>query len=150
MTPVLKIKRLSPKIGADIPAPRYATAGAAAIDLSACVEAPLTLAPGDMVTVPCGIAAEIPQGWAGLVFARSGLATKQGVTLSNAVGVIDSDYRGEICVGLVNISRAACTVRPGDRIAQLALVPAPQADIVLCDELSPTGRGQGGFGSTGA
>lgn len=150
----LKIKALSPKIGTDIPLPSYATAGSAGMDLRACIDAPLYL-PGtaagipNSALVPTGIAAAIPEGYVGLIFARSGLAVKHGVTLSNCVGVIDSDYRGEIKVGLVNLSGKAYTIEPGERIAQMALMPVTQARITVAEELDDTDRGAGGFGSTG-
>ena len=151
----LKIKALSPKIGSEIPLPSYATAGSAGLDLRACIDAPLYL-PGtasglpNSVLVPTGIAIELPgPEYVALVYARSGLAVKYGVTLSNCVGVIDSDYRGEIKVGLVNLSGKAYTIQPGERIAQLVVTPVHQADIELVDELDDTVRGAGGFGSTG-
>ncbi|BDF72858.1 deoxyuridine 5'-triphosphate nucleotidohydrolase [Oscillospiraceae bacterium] len=146
----LKIKALSPKIGAEIPAPFYASAGAAAMDLCACTDAPVTLAPRGRATLPTGIAISLPSAeYVALVFARSGLGIKHGVALANGVGVIDSDYRGEIRVGLVNQSDEAYTVQPGDRIAQLAVVPVVRAELELAEELDETARGAGGLGSTG-
>ena len=146
----LKIKALSPRIGQDIPAPHFATAGAAAMDLCACVAEPVTLSPGERALIPTGIAIALPDpGYVALVFARSGLGIKKGVCLSNGVGVIDSDYRGEIGVGLVNLSHESYTVRPGDRIAQLMVVPVVQPALSFVDELDETERGRGGFGSTG-
>ena len=146
----LKIKALSPKIGAEIPLPKFATAGAACMDLCACIDAPVTLEAGARALIPTGIAIALPSAdYVALVFARSGLAIKQGVCLSNGVGVIDSDYRGEIGVGLVNLGQSAYTVQPGDRIAQLMVVPVGQAAVHELEELPPTDRGAGGFGSTG-
>ena len=146
----LKIKALSQRIGQDIPAPHFATAGAAAMDLCACVDEPVTLAAGARALIPTGIAIALPDpGYVALVFARSGLGIKKGVCLSNGVGVIDSDYRGEIGVGLVNLSGESYTVQPGDRIAQLMVVPVVQPAISFVDELDETERGRGGFGSTG-
>ena len=146
----LKIKYVSPKIGKEIPAPFYASAGAAAMDLCACVDEPVTVAPRALVSIPTGIAIALPSAeYVALVFARSGLGIKHGVTLSNGVGVIDSDYRGEIRVGLTNLSDTAYTVAPGDRIAQLAVMPVVQAQLEVCGSLDETERGQGGFGSTG-
>ena len=146
----LKIKALSQRIGQDIPAPHFATAGAAAMDLCACVDEPVTLAAGARALIPTGIAIALPDpGYVALVFARSGLGVKKGVCLSNGVGVIDSDYRGEIGVGLVNLSGESYTVQPGDRIAQLMVVPVVQPAISFVDELDETQRGRGGFGSTG-
>ena len=146
----LKIKALSPRIGQDIPAPHFATAGAAAMDLCACIDSPITLAPSERTLVPTGIAIALPSAdYVALVFARSGLGIKKGICLSNGVGVIDSDYRGEVGVGLVNLSEESYTVQPGDRIAQLMVVPVVQPQITLCDTLDKTERGAGGFGSTG-
>ena len=120
------------------------------MDLLACIDSPVTLAPGARQTVPTGIAIALPSAdYVALVFARSGLGIKQGVCLSNGVGVIDSDYRGEIAVGLVNLSDAPYTVQPGDRIAQLMVTPVVQPRVHLVPELDETERGVGGFGSTG-
>ncbi len=146
----LKIKALSPRIGADIPAPRFATAGAAAMDLCACLDGPVTLAAGERALIPTGLAISLPDpGYVALVFARSGLGIKKGISLSNGVGVIDSDYRGEIGVGLVNFSGESYTVQPGDRIAQLTVVPVVQPTLTFGDTLDETARGSGGLGSTG-
>lgn len=146
----LKIKYVSPKIGKEIPAPFYASAGAAAMDLCACVDEPVTVEPRALASIPTGIAIALPSAeYVALVFARSGLGIKHGITLSNGVGVIDSDYRGEIRVGLTNLSDKAYTVAPGDRIAQLAVMPVVQARLEVCGSLDETERGQGGFGSTG-
>ena len=146
----LKIKALSPKIGAEIPLPKFATAGAACMDLCACIDAPVTLEAGARALIPTGIAIALPSAdYVALVFARSGLGIKQGVCLSNGVGVIDSDYRGEIGVGLVNLGQSAYTVQPGDRIAQLMVTPVVQPTVVQVSELDDTDRGAGGFGSTG-
>ena len=146
----LKIKPLSPKIGTDIPLPRFATAGAACMDLCACVDEAVTLNAGERRLVPTGIAIALPSPeYVALVFARSGLGIRKGVCLSNGVGVIDSDYRGEIRVGLVNQSQTPYTVQPGDRIAQLAVMPVVQAELEITDTLDETQRGAGGFGSTG-
>ena len=146
----LKIKYVSPKIGKEIPAPFYASAGAAAMDLCACVDEPVTVEPRALASIPTGIAIALPSAeYVALVFARSGLGIRHGITLSNGVGVIDSDYRGEIRVGLTNLSDKAYTVAPGDRIAQLAVMPVVQARLEVCGSLDETERGQGGFGSTG-
>ena len=146
----VKIKALSPQIGREVPAPHFATAGAAAMDLCACIDAPVTLAPGARTLVPTGIAIALPDArHVALVFARSGLGIKKGICLSNGVGVIDSDYRGEIGVGLVNLSGESYTVQPGDRIAQLMVVPVVQPALSFVAELDETERGRGGFGSTG-
>ena len=142
----LKIKRLSP----DVPVPKYATAGSAAMDLTAYIAEPLTLAPGQRALLPTGIAIALPSAdYVALVFARSSMGVKYGISLSNGVGVIDSDYRGEIKVGLTNHSDVPYTVQPGDRVAQLAVMPVVQASLQFVDELDETDRGAGGFGSTG-
>ena len=146
----LKIKALSPKIGTEIPLPKFATAGAACMDLCACLDEAVTLQAGERRLIPTGIAIALPSAdYVALVFARSGLGIKQGVCLSNGVGVIDSDYRGEIGVGLVNLGQSEYTVRPGDRIAQLMVVPVVRPVLVQAEELDETDRGAGGFGSTG-
>ena len=146
----LKIKAVSPKIGGEIPYPFYASAGAAAMDLHACLDEPVTIGPGELARIPTGIAIALPSPeYVALVFARSGLGVKHGIALSNGVGVIDSDYRGEIRVGLTNLSDTPYTVMPGDRVAQLAVVPVVQAALERAEELDGTQRGAGGFGSTG-
>lgn len=151
----LKIKALSPKIGTEIPLPSYATAGSAGLDLRACIDAPVYL-PGtdtglpNSAMVPTGIAIQLPGSeYVALVYARSGLAVKHGVTLSNCVGVIDSDYRGQVHVGLHNLSGEPYTVQPGDRVAQLMVVPVAAPEIEVVDALPETVRGAGGLGSTG-
>ena len=146
----LKIKALSPKIGTDIPTPFYASAGAAAMDLHACMDACVTIPAGERRIIPTGIAIALPSAdYVALIFARSGLGIKHGVAPANCVGVIDSDYRGEIMVGLHNAGSADYTINPGDRIAQLMITPVIQASIQMVDELDDTARGTGGFGSTG-
>ena len=146
----LKIKAVSEKIGREIPAPFYASAGAAAMDLHACLDSAVTIPAGGRTVVPTGIAIALPSAdYVALVLARSGLGIKHGVVPSNCVGVIDSDYRGEVMVGLSNSGASDYTVRPGDRIAQLMVVPVVQARVTLVDELDETDRGAGGFGSTG-
>ena len=146
----LKIKAVSPKIGTDIPFPFYASAGAAGMDLCACMYEPVTIAPRQIVSLPTGIAIALPSAdYVALVFARSGLGIKHGVALANGVGVIDSDYRGEIRVGLVNQSDVPYTIQPGDRVAQLAVMPVVQAQLERVETLDETERGAGGFGSTG-
>lgn len=146
----LKIKALSEKIGREIPLPHFATGGAACMDLCACMDESITLNAGERHLVPTGIAIALPSAeYVALVFARSGLGIKKGVCLSNGVGVIDSDYRGEIGVGLVNLGYTPYTVQPGDRIAQLMVVPVVQPTLTVVDTLDETERGAGGFGSTG-
>lgn len=146
----LKIKALSPKIGNDIPLPYYATPGAAAMDLHACMDEVAVIPAGGRTVIPTGIAIALPSpDYVALVFARSGLGIKHGIAPANCVGVIDSDYRGEILVGLQNSGDTDFTVRPGDRIAQLMITPVVQATIQMTDNLDQTQRGAGGFGSTG-
>ena len=146
----LKIKPLSPKVGKEIPFPAYATAGSAGMDLRACIDEPMTIRPMERVKVPAGFAIALPgPQWVAFIFARSGLGIKSGITLPNCVGVIDSDYRGEIIVALTNLSDTDYTIQPGDRVAQLVIMPVTQADISVVDELDETERGASGFGSTG-
>ena len=146
----LKIKALDPRIGKEIPAPHYATPGAAAMDLCACLDAPVVIAAGARCVVPTGIAIALPDNsHVALLFARSGLGIKKGICLANGVGVMDSDYRGEIRVGLANTSGEAYTVMPGDRIAQLMITPVVCPAVSFVDELDETERGTGGLGSTG-
>ena len=148
---VLKVKAVSSKIGSDIPLPYYATPGSAAMDLHACLDGPVVIPAGGRSVIPTGIAIALPSpDYVALVFARSGLGIKHGVAPANCVGVIDSDYRGEIKVGLQNSGSSDFTVQPGDRIAQLMVTPVVQATIQMVDELDETQRGTGGFGSTGA
>lgn len=130
--------------------PKRATAGSAGLDLCACIDEPLTVKAGERAVIPSGIAIALESSEVvALVFARSGLAIKHGISLSNSVGVIDSDYRGEICVGIINTSREDYTVNPGERIAQLVLTPVIPAEPVEVESLDETERGTGGFGSTG-
>jgi len=146
----VKIRYLSPRIGTELPAPRYATDGAAGCDLCACIDAPVTIAPGDLARIPTGIAIALPGPEVGaFLFARSGLGVKHGIQLSNGVGVIDSDYRGEIQVGLCNVGSVPYTVQPGDRICQMVILPVCRPSFEVCDTLDETDRGGGGFGSTG-
>lgn len=146
----LKIKALSPKIGTEIPAPFYASAGAAAMDLHACIDESVTIPAGGRKIIPTGIAIALPSAdYVALVFARSGLGIKHGIAPANCVGVIDSDYRGEILVGLQNSGETDYTVQPADRIAQLMITPVIQASVEMVEELDDTLRGAGGFGSTG-
>ncbi len=129
--------------------PTYGSEFSAGADLYACIDEPVTINPGETVLIHTGIAMEIPVGYVGLVFARSGLATKKGLAPANKVGVIDADYRGEIMVALYNQSTEARTVEAGERVAQIALIPFLAAGFDVVDELSDTARGTGGFGSTG-
>ena len=144
MTVVLKVRRL--RAGALVPA--YMTAGAAGMDLASADE-PITIAPGQRVAIGTGLALEIPRGFEGQVRPRSGLARKHGVTVVNAPGTVDSDYRGELTVLLVNLGAASHSIAPGDRIAQLVIAPVTQVAIEEADALTTTDRGSGGFGHTG-
>lgn len=135
------------KSGAKLPT--YGTSEAAGADLYACLESPLTIAPGQSAFVSTGIALEVPKHCAGLVYARSGLACKRGLAPANKVGVIDSDYRGEITVVLHNHGTVAQTIENGERIAQLVVTPVLQPEYVQAEALDDTQRGLGGFGSTG-
>ena len=141
----IRVKILRP--GATLPA--YGTAEAAGADLTACLEAPITIEPGQTAFIPTGIALEVPAGCAGLVYARSGMACKQGLAPANKVGVIDSDYRGEIMVALHNHSGSARSIEPGQRIAQLLITPVLTPAYEEAATLSDTARDAGGFGSTG-
>ena len=129
--------------------PYYATEGAAAADLYAAPGAPMTLAGGERKIVPTGLSIARPEGYVALLCARSGLASKKGIALANGVGVIDSDYRGEIGVSLINLSAEPYTVHAGDRICQMMILPVTAAAFTLSDSLPETARGEGGFGSTG-
>lgn len=144
MEPIrVKILRAGAKL------PTYGTAEAAGADLYACIEAPVTIEPGETVFIPTGIAIEVPVHCAGLVYARSGMACKRGLAPANKVGVIDSDYRGEINVVLHNHGAQPQTIADGDRIAQLIITPVLQCAYEIVEELSDTARNAGGFGSTG-
>ena len=146
----LKIKAVSPRIGRDLPWPSRATEGSAGMDLCACIEEDRIIAPRQLVKIPTGIAIALPgPEYVALVYARSGLGIRHGVSLSNGVGVIDSDYRGEIMVGLTNLSDKPYTIHPGDRIAQLVVAPVVLPELERVEALDETGRGTGGFGSTG-
>lgn len=137
------------KLRADAILPTYGSAEAAGADLYACLSEPVLIEPGQTAWIPTGIAMEVPKGCAGLVYARSGLACKKGLAPANKVGVIDSDYRGEITVVLHNHGLTAQTVSSGERIAQMVITPVLTPEYQESEELSNTGRGQGGFGSTG-
>ena len=129
--------------------PTYGSEFAAGADLYACVGEAVTINPHETVLIHTGIAMEIPVGYAGLIYARSGIASKRGLAPANKVGVVDSDYRGEIMVALHNHSENTQTIESGERIAQIVIAPYATAEFVLADELEDTQRGEGGFGSTG-
>ena len=146
----LQIKYESEKIGKQIPAPFYASKGAAGMDLAACIDEPTTIKAGEHKIIPTGISIALPSNeYVALIYVRSSLGFKKGVTLSNSVGVIDSDYRGEIKVSLANLSDKDFIVNPGDRIAQMVVTPVCIPEIEVVAQLSETERGEGGFGSTG-
>lgn len=144
----IKVRRLPHAAGLPLPAP--ASAGSAGLDLRAAVAGELAIAPGARVLVPTGLVLEIPDGWEGQVRPRSGLALRHGITLPNAPGTIDSDYRGELAVILANLGSESFTVRRGDRIAQLVVAPVARVVWEEADELGASGRQEGGFGSTGS
>lgn len=129
--------------------PVYGSAEAAGADLHACIDKPISVLPGETAWVPTGIALEVPKGCAGLIYARSGMAVKRGLAPANKVGVIDSDYRGEIKVVLLNHANEPQIIEPGERIAQFVITPVLTPEYVEVEQLSDTERGFGGFGSTG-
>jgi len=133
----------------DLPLPEPATPGSAGLDLRACVPAAVVLAPGRRALIPTGFCIALPPGYEGQVRPRSGLAARQGLTMLNSPGTIDSDYRGEIAVVAINLGQEPVTIGRGDRIAQLVIAPVARARLSLGDTLPPTGRGGGGFGHTG-
>ena len=141
----VNVKKLDPRAKL----PSYGSAYAAGADLCALLDIPTDIPSGTTVLIRTGLAAEIPEGYAGLIYARSGLASKRGLAPANKVGVVDADYRGEIMVALHNHSTVTQTVEPGERIAQLVITPFLTADFQETDDLSDTVRGAGGFGSTG-
>lgn len=145
----LQIKALSEMIGRDIPLPYYATSGAAALDLHACIGQPVVISCDGEALIPTGLAVAVPEGHVGILAVRSSMGIRHGVSLSNGIGVIDSDYRGPLRVGLHNLRTEPYTVQPGDRIAQLLVLPVVRPDIELVDVLPETERGERGFGSTG-
>ncbi len=146
MAATLKVRRVGER-GPPLELPRYETAGAAGLDLRA--DEPFALAPGERRLVPTGLALEIPPGHEGQVRPRSGLAARHGIGMVNAPGTVDPDYRGEVKVLLVNHGQAPVSFERGERIAQLVVAPVTRVEVELCEDLSDTGRGHGGFGSTG-
>ena len=144
---IIRIKRL--REDRSIPLPQYMTEGSSGMDLFAFLEEEVTLQPGERELIPTGISVAIPDGFEGQIRPRSGLAIQQGISVVNGPGTIDSDYRGEICVALINFDRAPFTIRHGDRIAQMIISRVFRAIFEEVDELPPTGRQEGGFGHTG-
>jgi dUTP diphosphatase len=146
----IKLRILDPRIGTTFPLPQHATAGSAGMDLRACVDAPLTLRPGQAELVPTGVSIFVEDpGLAALILPRSGLGHKSGIVLGNLVGLIDSDYQGPLMVSCWNRGDAPFTVNPGDRIAQLLIVPIVQAEFDVVGDFAASDRGSGGFGSSG-
>jgi dUTP pyrophosphatase len=144
----LEVKILDERIRSMLP--RYATAGAAGLDLRACIDAPLTLHAGDSHLVRAGIAIHLGDpGYAAMLLPRSGLGSKHGIVLGNLVGLIDSDYQGEVLVSVWNRGKSAFTIQPLDRVAQLVVVPVVQVEFEVVEEFAASSRGAGGFGSTG-
>ncbi|WP_151671333.1 dUTP diphosphatase [Nitrincola schmidtii] len=146
----LQVKILDSRIGNDFPLPSYATSGSAGLDLRACLEEALTLQPGQTELIPTGMAIHIDDpSLCAMILPRSGLGHKHGIVLGNLVGLIDSDYQGQLFVSCWNRGQNSFVVEPGERIAQLVLVPVVQADFDVVDEFSESHRGEGGFGSSG-
>ena len=145
----IRIRRLHPQKDADVPLPRYMTEGSAGMDLSITIDEPHTLAPGEFGLLPTGLAMAIPRGYEAQIRPRSGLAVKYGIGLINSPGTIDSDYRGEVKIAVINLSRSPYTFQRGDRVAQMVIGRARQAHVELVDTLAATGRSLGGFGHTG-
>ncbi len=141
--------RLFPERDADLDTPRYMTAASAGLDLQAAVNQPLTLEPGRIALVPTGLAMALPPGYEAQIRPRSGLALKHGLTLVNAPGTIDADYRGEIGLAMINLGPQPVTIQRGDRVAQMIIAPVARALVVMADTLDDTERGSGGFGHSG-
>ncbi len=146
----LKLKILDPRLGREFPLPAYATSGSAGLDLRACLDAPLTLAPGRAELVPTGLAIHLDDpGLAAVLLPRSGLGHKHGIVLGNLVGLIDSDYQGQVMVSVWNRGGEPFTIQPGERIAQLVVVPVVQVRLEVVESFEESARGAGGFGSSG-
>ena len=146
----LRIRVLDRRLGSEFPLPQYATSGSAGLDLRACIGDAMTLAPGDAQLIPTGLAIHLEDpGLAAVILPRSGLGHKHGVVLGNLVGLIDSDYQGPLMVSCWNRGPAAFTVSPGDRIAQMVIVPVVHVDFEVVEDFTSTARGAGGFGSSG-
>jgi deoxyuridine 5'-triphosphate nucleotidohydrolase len=147
---VIKLKILDPRLGRDFPLPEYATRGSAGLDLRACLDAPLVLRPGQTELVPTGLAIHLDDpGLAAVLLPRSGLGHKHGIVLGNLVGLIDSDYQGQVFVSAWNRGSQAFTIEPGERLAQMVIVPVVRARFEVVDEFSASERGAGGFGHSG-
>jgi dUTP pyrophosphatase len=147
---IVKIKLLDPRIGKEFPLPSHATAGSAGMDIRACLKEPLILKPGDTALIPSGLAIHIGDpGYAAVLLPRSGLGHKHGIVLGNLVGLIDSDYQGEVLVSCWNRGQSDFTVNPGERIAQMVILPVVQAQFEVVSEFEESKRGAGGFGHSG-
>jgi dUTP pyrophosphatase len=147
--PLIRFKRLHPERDHDIPLPRYMTAHAAGMDVCAAIQAEVVLAPGRIALVPTGFAMSLPAGYEAQIRPRSGLAIRHGITVVNAPGTIDSDYRGEVKVGLINLSDREYTIQRGERIAQMVIQQVCRLNLEVVEKLDETEREGGGFGSTG-
>jgi dUTP pyrophosphatase len=148
--PALQVKILDARIGTEFPLPHYATPGSAGLDLRACLDAPMTLRPGETQLIPTGIAIHLDDpGLAAVLLPRSGLGHKHGIVLGNLVGLIDSDYQGQVMVSCWNRGQADFTVEPGERIAQMVILPVVQVRFEVVDDFAQSDRGAGGFGSSG-
>jgi dUTP pyrophosphatase len=146
----LKVRILDARIGREFPLPAYATSGSAGLDLRACIDAPITLAPGKAELIPTGLAIHLDDpGFAAMILPRSGLGHKHGVVLGNLVGLIDSDYQGQLMVSCWNRGAIEFVVQPGERIAQMVIVPVVQVDLEVVEDFAESARGAGGFGHTG-
>ncbi len=146
----LEIKILNSKLGSEFPLPQYATEGSAGLDLLAMLESEVTLNPGETLLIPTGMAIHLANpAYAAMILPRSGLGHKHGIVLGNLVGLIDSDYQGELMVSCWNRGQTAFTITPGDRIAQLVIVPVARVDFAIVDDFESSKRGEQGFGSTG-
>lgn len=145
----VKIMRLRPAMDTDIPLPVYMTPGAAGMDIYAAPPAEIELAPGSITLVPTGFAMALPVGYEAQIRPRSGLAIKHGLTIVNAPGTIDADYRGEVQIGLINLGQHPYVIKRGERIAQMIIMPVLKANLVVVDKLDETTRNTGGFGHTG-
>lgn len=145
----VEYRLVRPRQDSDLAPPAYMSEHASGMDLPAAVEAPVEIPPGKIRLIPTGFAISIPPGFEAQIRPRSGLAAKHGIGLINSPGTIDADYRGEIKVALINLGEAAFSVHRGDRIAQMVITPIVRAELVCVDELTPSGRGSGGFGHTG-
>ena len=146
----VQVKVLDARIGKEYPLPQHATPGSAGVDLRACIDAAIELRPGDTTLVPSGIAIHLDDpGYAAIVLPRSGLGHKHGIVLGNLVGLIDSDYQGQVFVSVWNRGQTTFTIQPGERIAQLVVIPVAQVDFEVVDAFTESERGVGGFGSSG-